>query len=123
MATLEFKNRRRALLGTAATMLGATHALIQAPMAGAQDARLALAVSRAGALGSLPAAMWSAEQLGQQLALEEVLRALEVEFGNTGCRTGAGVACRTCAVFRRMRDRPAGAHCDTCARSLFPGDV
>ena len=29
MATLEFKNRRRALLGTAATMLGATHARAQ----------------------------------------------------------------------------------------------
>lgn len=41
--------------------------LIQAPMAGAQDARLALAVSRAGALGSLPAAMLAPEALEREL--------------------------------------------------------
>ena len=63
-------------------LLGSTHALIQAPMAGAQDAQLALAVSRAGALGSLPAAMWSADQLGQQLALigEEFGQLVNVNF-------------------------------------------
>ena len=38
-----------------------------APMAGAQDARLALAVSRAGALGSLPAAMLAPEALEREL--------------------------------------------------------
>ena len=41
--------------------------LIQAPMAGAQDARLALAVGRAGALGSLPAAMLAPETLEREL--------------------------------------------------------
>lgn len=41
--------------------------LIQAPMAGAQDARLTLAVSRAGGLGSLPAAMLGPEALQAQL--------------------------------------------------------
>ena len=43
--------------------------LIQAPMAGVQDARLALAASRAGALGSLPAAMLSPEALERELQL------------------------------------------------------
>lgn len=43
--------------------------LIQAPMAGAQDARLALAVGRAGALGSLPAAMLAPEALERELQI------------------------------------------------------
>lgn len=42
--------------------------LIQAPMAGVQDARLASAVSAAGALGSLPAAMLDAAALQRELA-------------------------------------------------------
>lgn len=41
--------------------------LFQAPMAGAQDHRLALAVCQAGALGALPTAMLSLEQLDQEL--------------------------------------------------------
>lgn len=41
--------------------------LIQAPMAGVQDARLAIAVGRAGALGSLPAAMLGPDALHAQL--------------------------------------------------------
>lgn len=45
-----------------------TYPIIQAPMAGAQGVRLAAAVCRAGALGSLPAAMLSPEQLDQALA-------------------------------------------------------
>ncbi|MDX2218864.1 MAG: nitronate monooxygenase [Burkholderiales bacterium] len=42
--------------------------LIQAPMAGVQDAALAIAVHGAGGLGSLPAAMLSPEQLAVELA-------------------------------------------------------
>lgn len=41
--------------------------LIQAPMAFAQDTALTLAVSRAGGLGSLPAAMYNIHGLGQAL--------------------------------------------------------
>jgi nitronate monooxygenase len=44
------------------------HPIIQAPMAGAMDFELAAAVSEAGALGSLPAAMLTPEQLRQQVA-------------------------------------------------------
>lgn len=39
------------------SLLGIEHPLIQAPMAGVQGARLTVAVSRTGALGSLPCAM------------------------------------------------------------------
>lgn len=42
--------------------------IVQAPMAGVQDADLALAVSAAGGLGSIPAAMMSAQQLRDNLA-------------------------------------------------------
>lgn len=41
--------------------------LIQAPMAGAQDAALAIAVSKAGGLGSLPCAMLTPDQLCAEL--------------------------------------------------------
>lgn len=51
------------------TLLPTALPLIQAPMAGSQDARLALAVGAAGALGSLPAAMLGADALEQQLRL------------------------------------------------------
>lgn len=43
--------------------------LIQAPMAGVQDSRLAITVHRAGALGSLPAALMTAAQLHTELGL------------------------------------------------------
>ena len=52
-----------------ASRLGIAWPLIQAPMAGVQDAELAIAVSEAGGLGSLPAAMLSPEALGEQIAL------------------------------------------------------
>ncbi|WP_431259318.1 NAD(P)H-dependent flavin oxidoreductase [Roseateles chitinivorans] len=47
--------------------LGTRLPLVQAPMAGVQDARLALAVSNAGGLGSLPAAMLTPEVLQKEL--------------------------------------------------------
>lgn len=49
------------------TLLGIEHPLIQAPMAGVQGSPLALAVSNAGALGSLPCAMLSPEALTREL--------------------------------------------------------
>lgn len=42
--------------------------VLQAPMAGVQDARLAIAAARAGALGALPGAMLTPEALNAQLA-------------------------------------------------------
>lgn len=62
-------------------MLGTPLALIQAPMAGAQDSALALAAGAAGALGSLPAAMLDARALDAQLALlRDAGRACNVNF-------------------------------------------
>ena len=52
--------------------LATQYPIIQAPMAGVQDFRLAAAISNAGGLGSLPAAMLNTEQLEQALlALSE----------------------------------------------------
>jgi nitronate monooxygenase len=44
------------------------HPILQAPMAGAMDAELAIAVAKAGGLGALPAAMLNAEKLRAQVA-------------------------------------------------------
>ena len=48
-------------------LLGLRHPIIQAPMAGVQGHELAAAASRAGALGSLPSATFSAEALKAEL--------------------------------------------------------
>ncbi|MDB4958235.1 MAG: 2-nitropropane dioxygenase [Myxococcales bacterium] len=48
-------------------LLGIELPIIQAPMAGVQDRQLAIAVSNAGGLGSLPAAMLSPEALRTEL--------------------------------------------------------
>lgn len=47
-------------------LLGIDVPIIQAPMAGAMDAELAIAASEGGALGSLPCAMLSADKLREQ---------------------------------------------------------
>ncbi|MGI9084445.1 MAG: NAD(P)H-dependent flavin oxidoreductase [Aeromicrobium sp.] len=49
-------------------LLGIEAPLIQAPMAGSQDSRLAIAVADAGGLGSLPTALMSPETLQTQVA-------------------------------------------------------
>jgi nitronate monooxygenase len=62
-------------------ILGTAWPLIQAPMAGVQDARLALGVNAAGALGSLPAAMLDAAALHRELrALHDAGRPYNVNF-------------------------------------------
>ncbi|OZG75221.1 2-nitropropane dioxygenase [Hahella sp. CCB-MM4] len=48
-------------------LLGIELPIIQAPMAGVQDHRLAVAVSNAGGLGSLPCAMLTSENLRKEL--------------------------------------------------------
>jgi len=49
-------------------LLGIELPIIQAPMAGAQDSALAIAVSNAGGLGSLPCALLSPEGMRDELA-------------------------------------------------------
>ncbi len=51
-----------------ATLLGSTLPIVQAPMAGVQDHRLAAAACSAGALGSLPCAMLAPEAMRGELA-------------------------------------------------------
>ena len=58
---------------TLAQWLDIPLSIIQAPMAGVQGSRLAIAVSQAGALGSLPAAMLSPSLLQQELTALQVL--------------------------------------------------
>ncbi len=53
---------------TLQTLLGIELPIIQAPMAGVQDSRLAVAVSNAGGLGSLPCAMLSPDAMRQEMA-------------------------------------------------------
>lgn len=52
---------------TLTTLLSSRLPIIQAPMAGAQGSPLTIAVCKAGGLGSLPAAMLTAEKLQQEL--------------------------------------------------------
>jgi nitronate monooxygenase len=52
---------------TLQSLLGIELPIIQAPMAGVQDHALAVAVSNAGGLGSLPCALLSPEALGTEL--------------------------------------------------------
>src|SRR5215212_11198571 len=49
-------------------LLGTELPIIQAPMAGVQDSALAIAVSNAGALGSLPCAMLGLDAMRTELA-------------------------------------------------------
>ncbi len=49
-------------------LLKIDHPILLAPMAGAMDAELAIAVAKAGGLGALPAGMLNAEQLRAQVA-------------------------------------------------------
>mgnify|MGYP001820024187 FL=1 len=49
-------------------LVGTTLPIIQAPMAGVQDASLAAAVCNAGGLGSLPCAMLTVEQLEEEVS-------------------------------------------------------
>lgn len=48
--------------------LGCKYPLIQAPMAGVQDSRLAIAVCQTGGIGSLPCAMLNLAQIESQIA-------------------------------------------------------
>jgi nitronate monooxygenase len=63
------------------TFTGTRWPLIQAPMAGVQGSRLALAVGAAGAMGSLPAAMLDQATLARELqALQDAGQPYHVNF-------------------------------------------
>ncbi len=82
--------------------LGLTWPLIQAPMAGSQDGALALAVSSAGGLGSLPAAMLDAPALARELTvLQASGRPYNVNF--FAHRTPAADAAREATWMRALQ--------------------
>ncbi len=60
-------NRYSLHMTTCFDLLDLNAPIIQAPMAGVQNHRLAVAVCEAGGLGSLPAAMWSPADLHSEL--------------------------------------------------------
>ena len=63
-------------------LVGTGHPIVQAPMAGAGGVELCIAAMRGGALGSLPCAMLSAEQVRDQVKLvrEQVRGPLNLNF-------------------------------------------
>jgi nitronate monooxygenase len=63
-------------------LFGVELPIVQAPMAGAQLSELAIAVSEAGGLGSLPTAMLSSEQLRKELGVirQRTARPINVNF-------------------------------------------
>jgi len=64
------------------TLVGTELPVIQAPMAGVQGSALAVAVSNAGALGSLPGAMLTPDALRQELTTirAQTMRPYNVNF-------------------------------------------
>ncbi len=52
---------------TLSELLGIEHSIVQAPMAGVQGSALAIAVSNAGGLGSLPCALLSTDAIREEL--------------------------------------------------------
>src|SRR5436189_1772681 len=63
-------------------LIGIELPIIQAPMAGASDAELAIAVSEAGGLGSLPCAMLKPDQAraSYQLIRQRAARPVNLNF-------------------------------------------
>src|SRR5499433_2007726 len=72
-------------------LLGIDLPIIQAPMAGAQGSAMAIAVSNAGGLGSLPCAMLSLEAMRNELATikAQTDRPFNDRFGNAARRAPA----------------------------------
>jgi nitronate monooxygenase len=64
------------------TLFGIDLPIIQAPMAGAQGSAMAIAVSEAGGLGSLPAALLSHDQMRTELAIirQQTVRPVNLNF-------------------------------------------
>ena len=63
-------------------LFGIDHPIIQAPMAGASSGQMAIAVSQAGGLGSIAAAMLTAETLRTELQIVQqgTGRSINVNF-------------------------------------------
>ncbi len=78
-------------------MFGATLPIIQAPMAGAQGSALAMAVSNAGGLGSLPCAMLSVDAMRDEL--------VKITQQAAGKPYNVNFFCHTPPILQPMRDK------------------
>jgi nitronate monooxygenase len=85
---------------TLQSLVGVELPIIQAPMAGAQGSALAVAVSNAGGLGSLPGAVLSPDALRQELAAVRARTAKPVNV-NFFCHAPPGPAAEREAAWRR----------------------
>ncbi len=73
-------------MSSLSSLFGVEHPIIQAPMAGAQGAELAIAVCNAGGLGSLPCALLSPDQIRAEI--EAIRRSTSKPFNlNFFCHT------------------------------------
>lgn len=63
-------------------LFGVNRPIIQAPMAGVQDSKLAIAVSKAGGIGSLPCSMLSLKQIAKEISIiqSQTDKAFNVNF-------------------------------------------
>ena len=100
---------------TVQELFGIDLPIIQAPMAGVQGSALAVAVSNAGGLGSLPCAMLGAGRDAQGAGGDPCARRTKPFNVNFFChptpepgrRARSGVAGGACALLRRIRHRSA----------------
>ena len=113
---------------TLQTLLGIEMPIIQAPMAGVQGSALAIAVSNAGGLGSLPCAMlgptpcarsWRHPRADEP-ALQRQL--LLPHAADAGCRARGRVASGAGAVLPRVRPATR-APCPRAPRAPFGADA
>jgi nitronate monooxygenase len=101
-------------------LLGIELPVIQAPMAGVQDSALAIAVSNAGGLGSLPCAMLDLEALDAELAAlrDGTARPFNVNFF---CHTPPAFDSQREATWRRvLAPYYAGYGIDPAAAAAVP---
>jgi nitronate monooxygenase len=101
------------------SLLGIDRPVIQAPMAGAQGSGLAVAVSNAGGLGSLPCAMLSPESLRKALAAltAQTARPYNVNFF---CHSPPEPSAEREAAWRALL-APYFEEFGTDARAISPG--
>ena len=93
-------------------LLGIELPIIQAPMAGVQGSALAIAVSNAGGLGSLPCAMLAPDAIRNELAAikAQTTKPVNVNFfchvpTRTECGARSALAGLTVAVLHGVRNR------------------
>src|SRR5690242_5724038 len=110
-------------------ILGVELPIIQAPMAGVQGSALAVAVSNAGGLGSLPGALLGPDALRQELAAirAQTIKPFNVNFfchAPPGPNTEREAAwCATLAPYYEEFDVAASTSADGSGRAPFGPEI